>query len=80
MGWKRFYDWETEALKRVAFAKAPLVPELGGELLLRWTRPRRILREGRPIVPLKFGDPVEAIRRRTQVLRDVVRRWRSQLR
>ncbi|MGQ9860300.1 MAG: CRISPR system precrRNA processing endoribonuclease RAMP protein Cas6 [Thermodesulfobacteriota bacterium] len=67
-GWNRFYDGETEAVERTVSARAPLVPELGAEVILRWIRPGRLLRRGKPMVPLGFGELVDALWRRIRAL------------
>lgn len=68
-GWERFYNGEEETLEKVVEAKEPCGLSLRGEeLMLRWIRPGRLLRNGRPLVDLGFRDLVEALLRRVGAL------------
>lgn len=68
-GWERFYDGEEESVERVVQARGAVAPELrSGEVMLRWVRPGRLLRLGKPMAPFGFVELVEAICRRVGAL------------
>ncbi len=67
-GWECFYDGRKEALEKEVQARAPCLPELTGGVLLRWLRPGRFFREGKPLTRPSFPDLVEALQRRIRNL------------
>lgn len=66
--WITFYDGEARALLRAVEQRAPFPLVLGERVELRWIRPGRLLREGRPAIPLDFEKMFVAVHRRVQGL------------
>lgn len=71
-GWERFYNGEEESVERVVQARGPAALDLrSGEVMLRWVRPGRLLREGKPMMPFGFVQLMEALCRRVGALERV---------
>ncbi len=66
--WLPFYDGGSGTLMRAVEARGPYPVPAGKSLELRWIRPGRLMRRGRPALPLDFEGVVAAILRRAAAL------------
>lgn len=66
--WQVFYDGRREAFEKVVEPRAPFFPQMAGGVLLRWVRPGRLFKKGKPATNLGLSDFLEALQRRIRDL------------